>query len=179
MPNCTNIASFRSDNKQFLQIALSEESIIKRRRKNKVNIQMTGISWLIEFGTGMIAMAINIYSKNPDSNDDLICSIIIVDACLNFILIPSSYLVNNEVNKTLIIAEGWCRIFKRRVKSNKVNPSVENANEAQIVADQQQAPICTISGNVRALGEKRNNISLDNFDTDWRMLMANHLFYEP
>ena len=140
---------------------------------------MTAISWFLEFGTGMIALASNIISGNPDSNDDLIFSIVIIDACLNFILIPSSYLLNNEVNKTLIIAEGWCRIFRRRVQSNKVIPAANNVEGDQIVSDLQHAPIRTISGNLRALMVQRNNISLENFNTDLMMLTANDLFYQP
>ena len=87
---------------------------------------MTVVSWLLEFFTGIIAISINIHSENPDSNVDLIFSVVVMDAFLNFVLIPGSYLLNNEINKKLIIAEGWCKIFRRRFQSNKIRPSAND-----------------------------------------------------
>jgi hypothetical protein len=159
---------------------LSEDSKLKRRRIGKVNIQMTAISWLLELFTGLVAMGITIHSQNPESDIDFIACIIIIDACLNFILIPSSYLLNNEVNKTMIIAGGWCRIFRRRVqRSNKVNPAPNNVERAQPDPNLQPAPIRTISGNVKALAFGRNDVTMENLNKDLIMLTANKLFFEP
>ena len=101
----------RSQNKSFLETVLSEESRIKRRRINKVNIQITAIAWSIEFATGLIACSLRAQAQNPDSSVELTVGIILIDACLNFIIIPSVYLLNNESNKKRIINEGWSKIL--------------------------------------------------------------------
>ena len=160
-------------------MALSETAKLKRRRIGKVNIQMTAISWLLELFTGLVAMGITIHSQNPESDIDFIACIIIIDACLNFILIPSSYLLNNEVNKTMIIAGGWCRIFRRRVQANKIIPAPNNVERDQRDPNLQPAPIRTIYGNVQALAIQRNDVTNENLNKDFIMLTANQLFFEP
>ena len=101
----------RSENKSFFETALSEESRIKRRRRNKVNIQITAIAWAIECTTGLLACSVHAQSQNPDSSVELTVYISLMDACLNFIIIPSIYLLNIENNKRRIIDEGWIEIF--------------------------------------------------------------------
>ena len=91
---------------------------------------MTVLSWSLEFIAGMLVIGYTLHSQNPASDDNFILIFVIIDACLNFILIPSSYILNNEVVKTLIIAEGWCRIFRGRVQANKVNPALNNVEPA-------------------------------------------------
>ena len=76
-----------------------------------MNIQITAIAWSIEFATGLIACSLRAQAQNPDSSVELTVGIILIDACLNFIIIPSVYLLNNEGNKKRIINEGWSKIF--------------------------------------------------------------------
>ena len=120
----------RSQNKSFLKTVLSEESRIKRRRINKVNIQITAIAWSIEFATGLIACSLRAQAQNPDSSVELTVVIMLIDACLNFIIIPSIYLLNNENSKKRIIDEGWSKILggnipQRRIPSTHKMPSIE------------------------------------------------------
>ena len=95
----------RKENKKFLNVALSEESRIKRGRQRTVNIQMTITSWSLEFVTGVILIiVITVVQCAEVERFWPGGSFIALDAILNSIVIPSSYLLNNEVNKALIVA---------------------------------------------------------------------------
>ena len=115
---------------------LTEEYKLKRHKQTKVSIQMTVISWSLEFLTGLLNMTAMYISRNEETNVDVIMVIVIVDTSLNFILIPSTYVLNNEMNKTFIMAEGWWKIITRCFRSNRFQPAApendyaleENAN---------------------------------------------------
>ena len=82
---------------------------------------MTSFSWSLEFITGLVITYWNINIHNPETNTDLISFMVIFDAFLNFIIIPSSYLLNDEGMKEIIKAEGWCKLFRGRKKMNKID----------------------------------------------------------
>ena len=102
---------------------LTEEYKLKRHKQTKVSIQMTVISWSIEFLTGLLNMSAMYMSRDEETNVDVIAVIVIVDTLLNFILIPSTYVFNNEMNKTFIMAEGWWKIITRCFRRIKVHPA--------------------------------------------------------
>lgn len=114
-----------------------------------VNVQMTVFSWCLEFLAGAIAVTGLFFNKL------MIC--VAFDICLNFVLIPGSYMLNNQVNKTLIIADGWCQVIKntfclrctRKVESAQVG-DIESSNKQKVVPQ----PIPSISGNIVALSQK-------------------------
>ena len=170
---------FRAENDRFLRIALSEESRRKRRRTNKVNIQMTVLSWFLEFINGLVGLVIRFNTTNPYSDANLIVLIVFLDASINFIVIPSSYLFNNEVNKTMIIADGWYKMFKGRFISNKVAPAPTNAENIDAPSCLQPPPICTISGNLSALDGRQNDTFNQKIHTDMMELTANIMFLNP
>ena len=129
-----------------MQIVLSESSKLKRRRTNKVNLQMTVISWSLEFIAGLFCLGVNF---NPESSPDLISIMVIFDTCLNFIIIPSTYIFNDEVRKRRIIAEGWYIGVRGRVVSNIVGLALNNdSTKMNPSRRQQQTPIPTISGSI-------------------------------
>ena len=129
-----------------MQIVLSESSKLKRRRTNKVNLQMTVISWSLEFIAGLFCLGVNF---NPESSPDLISIMVIFDTCLNFIIIPSTYIFNDEVRKRRIIAEGWYIGVRGRVVSNSVGLAPNNdSTKMNPSRRQQQTPIPTISGSI-------------------------------
>ena len=112
---------YRCQNKSALQAMLTEEYKLKRHKQTKVSIQMTVISWSLEFLTGLLSMTAMYLSRNEETNVDVIAVIVIVDTSLNFILIPSTYVFNNEMNKTFIMAEGWWKIITRCFRPNRVH----------------------------------------------------------
>ena len=129
-----------------MQIVLSESSKLKRRRTNKVNLQMTVISWSLEFIAGLVCLGVNF---NPESSPDLISIMVIFDTCLNFIIIPSTYIFNDEVRKRGIIAEGWYTWVRGRMASNRVGPALNNDSmKMKPSRRQQQIPIPTLSGDI-------------------------------
>ena len=129
-----------------MQIVLSESSKLKRRRTNKVNLQMTVISWSLEFIAGLVCLGVNF---NPESSPDLISIMVIFDTCLNFIIIPSTYILNDEVRKKRIIAEGWYIGVRGSVVSNSLGPALNNdSTKMKPSRRQQQIPIPTLSGDI-------------------------------
>ena len=129
-----------------MQIVLSESSKLKRRRMHKVNLQMTVISWSLEFIAGLVCLGVNF---NPESSPDLISIMVIFDACLNFIIIPSTYIFNDEVRKRGIIAEGWRNGVRARMASNRVGLASNNDSmKMEPSRRRQQIPIPTISRDI-------------------------------
>ena len=133
-------------------------------------------------------------TENPDTNMELILSIFVIDGFLNFIVIPSSYLLNTDIIKRVIITEGWCKAFRRQdeeVGINRIPPSQNNPENGMISAPKdarikkeaplmnQQVPIPTISGNIQAFAGKRNPISNEKLENDFKVLMAQNLFSNP
>ena len=116
---------YRSQNKPALQAMLSEEYKLKRHKRTKVSIQMTALSWSLEFLTGLMSMTAMYLSRNEETNVDVIASIVIADTLMNFVLIPSTYVFNNEMNKTFIMAEGWWKIITRCFRPNRVHPAAQ------------------------------------------------------
>ena len=140
---------------------------------------MTVFSWSLEFITGLVLLVINIKIHNPETNVDLISFMVIFDAFLNFIIIPSSYILNNEVMKKIIMAEGWRKIFRGRIKLNIIH-SDRNSLESNdgAVANLQLVPNPTVSGNIKALTKQRKCLK-DDLENDFMMLTANQLFAKP
>ena len=116
----------RSENKINFDACLSEESKIKRHRTKTINLQMTFISWLLEFVAGLSSLLILASHLSParhfiiDSYGRLL--LFFFPVFLNFIMIPSSYLLNTEICKTFIIAQGWWKWFKNIVSPESTTP---------------------------------------------------------
>ena len=150
--------------------------------------------WSIEFITGLIALGMKFQTENPNTDTELILSIFVIDGFLNFIVIPSSYLLNTDIIKRVIITEGWCKVFRRQddqVGLHRIVPAQNNPENGMISAPKhagiqkeaplmnQQVPIPTISGNIQAFANKRNPISNEKLENDFKVLMAQNLFSNP
>ena len=143
---------YRSENQQFLNAALSDDARIKRGRTRTVNLQMTFISWSLEFISGIITMAF-IYIIHHGIYDNISKHVLLaLDICINSIVIPGSYLLNSEVNKSLIVAGGWYRAIRNLLlpaRHNQIQP--EPPIELNVIP----RPIASISGNIDALEQRR------------------------
>ena len=124
IPKCLSIGIWfcRSESKERVLACLSEESIRKRHRRNTIGIQITVISWLLEFFAGIInlsrywMMQIN---QDSDWTDRLF---LLFDTFVFIVLIPGSYLLNNEAVKLCIHAKGWTTfIINRITRTNDLN----------------------------------------------------------
>ena len=121
---------YRSDSREFVQRLLSEESKRKRKRSNAINIQITFITWLFEFSAGILCAVVYFIDSKVASR-----WLAFLDMTLNFILVPSSYIINNDVNKALIVAHGWIQGLRRmfspdsqdqQPQDNQIVPENEN-----------------------------------------------------
>ena len=128
MHSITKLVFTRFQNKSQIKALLSEEYKIKRRKKNKVSIQMTVMSWSLEFLTGYLGMSAVYLARNNGKSAEAILAIVYVDIFLNFIVIPSTYVFNNDVNKTVIRTEGWCKFFTTCFRPNKVEANLNNSD---------------------------------------------------
>ena len=142
----------RSENKSSLAALLSEDSKRKRQRTNTINIKMTFISWLLEFTAGAIIIPTRYYSPTVGR------WVAGADIVLNFILIPASYVMHNEVNRKVIIADGWIRGCRRLLTSSTptVDPAQNNDQGAINNPGSVPPPIRTIAGNIKALDSVKN-----------------------
>ena len=150
---------YRADNKGFLKTILSDDSKIKRRRQKAINLQMTMIAWGLEFITGILAFTIRHFNLKDGG---ILSGLILLDVGLNFIVIPSSYILNTEVVKDSIIAKGWCKCFNNSHRSTRVEPARNEDLEAPIALHPIPKPISTISGNLNALSNSFDHTTLLN-----------------
>ena len=117
-----SIKYFRSEDGTRINQLLTEESIIKRNRKTAIGMQSTTISWALEFLGGLIPILTYILVEERDQFTDFIVLLPVV--CLNFILIPASYLMILESYKQQIVEQGWFESFMILIRnSNSVKPS--------------------------------------------------------
>ena len=123
----------RSENKETVNGSLSEESKIKRRRKKTINLQMTIISWSLEFLAGLTSLIILVFSHlDPsllsainivvDSDSSVRILFVFLPVFLYFIIIPSTYLLHTEICKAYIIAHGWCKCFSNIISPERITP---------------------------------------------------------
>ena len=170
---------FREENKERLQSLLSETSKQKRRRRNVINLQMTIIAWSLEFMTGLVNLLIGVKTSNPESNVDFITCMVIIDGFLNFIIIPSSYILNSDVLKTAIIASGWFQFFRQLIISIKVQPLQNDDNQQENAPpDPQPRPILSVSGNIKALQSPNINLKKE-LNKDIKTLTSHNIFSSP
>ena len=157
---------------------------IRRSRTFTVGLQKTAFAWLLEFITGLVCLYIWIISHDPETNVDLIAGLVIIDAFLSFIVIPSiylffSYIWNNEIIKSLVVAEGWCRSVQCCKRSNRVIPVVNEGPEERASYFSQALPIQTISENISIREKQRIAVVKEDPERNYKMLIANKLFYNP
>ena len=100
---------FRSDNN--VNGHISDESKRYRRRRTITNIQITTICWSFEFVGGLIAFILR-YLMPSLPNGATKAIITFLSIFIDFIIIPSFYLLNTDVCKTNITTNGWCNSFK-------------------------------------------------------------------
>ena len=117
------IQNRRSEN--AVDASLSEEVKVKRHRQKTINLQMTLISWSLEFVTCLVGM-LQLVNHIRLANQFL--HLALLSIVLNFVIIPSTYLLHTEICKTFVIAQGWWKSFRTLFSSNRVAPA-QNENK--------------------------------------------------
>ena len=97
-----NFIFFRSDGKEFLKDALSEESRAYRRKTLGVNIKITFLSWVLECLEGTCILLVCAFGGERSFR---VCAILIT--ILVFIITPCTYILNRETTKQIIVLESW------------------------------------------------------------------------
>ena len=145
---------FRTEDGSRVNQLLSEESKIKRNRKTAIGIQTTTISWVLEFSGGAIVLLSYCLIKDRDELTDFITLLLFV--CLNFILIPASYLMIPARCKQHILEKGWWKSLQMLVhKPIRIGPQWHVNLEMNDIIDASESnntklryPIRSISGNL-------------------------------
>ena len=117
---------FRIDKESGVNELLSDNAKRSRKHTQTVNIQMSVMTWAIEFITGCLLM------MNFTMSDNITVIVIInfIDVVMTFVLIPGAYILNTEVMKTRVIENGWFRSLGSFSTSGSVEPAEnEAANE--------------------------------------------------
>ena len=155
----------KSESQGIVSEILSEKVRTRRQRRKTINIQMTIISWLIEFIAGIGNLAIYfLYDEN-----DIVALFAMFTIFVNFVVIPGTYILNTEACKRFIIEQGWIVSLSRMCNSTRVSP-LQNEdqnldNHLHDIHRQNPMPqrIPTISGNIssREQGRQRQNINIE------------------
>ena len=117
-----------------MKALLSEDSILKRRRKNVIGMKITAISWMLEFLSGFISLLRFWHYQTIKEHQWMDKMFHLFGNALTTIFIPGSYLLNDEAYKLFILAKGWGAFirnnvvssFRRNERSNENNQIVRN-----------------------------------------------------
>ena len=114
----------RKENRESLNIGLSEESKRKRHRQNTTSMHLTALAWFIEFITGGI-MLLN-YLLGIDEEEDFYRFFLPLDIFLCSVMIPTCYVLKSDQIKEIINNDGWRRVFRDLLSSiSSIFPKTE------------------------------------------------------
>ena len=148
------IINRRSENKGVVNVLMSEESRIKRNRTKTINLQMTVISWSLEFVAGFIVL---LQLVDRIKSFEIQIPLAIFTMVFNFIIIPSTYLLNTTFYKAFIVTQGWWKWFRTLISSNQAASTNQVALEPNINPNSRLNSKVVPSKNV----DKKSNRCLD------------------
>ena len=131
---------------------LNEEAKVKRNRSNIINIQIAFIAWLLELMAGIVCWITYLIDSKVASR-----WLGISDMALNFIFIPLSYVLNNDVNKAVIVGNGWIQGLGSLLRKDS-----EVAQEHMIKEDKHRNNTSKISGSDTSISNNSNKSRIQN-----------------
>ena len=153
---------------------MSEESLRKRQRQDKIGIQTNILAWSVEFLTGLIILINYLFLNGKIEMENKLYRVFLpVDTILCTIVIPACYLFKTERVRKSIYNNGWIEVFTRSFLSrfSRTSPSQDipmnqlpnNADVLNNVHD----PVPEVQINAQMF---HNNQELDpNSDENWWM----------
>ena len=108
----------RNENKELLRKAMSEEARRNRAHRQKVSLQISILSWMVEFITGALIMLDYLLAISDSDFYDWMCWLVALDVFLCGVVIPSAYILNTEVIKQYLYNFGWMMTFKKLFSRN-------------------------------------------------------------
>ena len=115
----------RNENKELLRKAMSEEARRNRAHRQKVSLQISILSWMVEFITGALIMLDYLLAISDSDFYDWMCWLVALDVFLCGVVIPSAHVLNTENVKEFLYGSGWMKTFKKLCCKNdsRVSPS--------------------------------------------------------
>ena len=114
---------FRLEQESGVNELLNENAKRRRKHTETVNIQMSVMTWLIEFITGCLLIIL----FTLDDNTTIILIIGLFDTIMTFVAIPGAYILNTEIMKSKIIQNGWFRSLRPLRPSRRIHPAQNEA----------------------------------------------------
>ena len=120
---------FRNDQKENIQRLLSEEARTRRSHNYKYSLQLSVISWSIEFVTGCLILID--YSLEESNNTFYFWWYVhpLVDIFLTGVVIPSAYVLKSDLFREFLYNFGWLRTIRKLLgaKESRVDPNDEES----------------------------------------------------
>ena len=108
---------FRSD--RSIREHLSEDCEKRRKKRTKIGIQTSIITWLVELLGNLTIILVYNFSENGTFKPQLmVCTVIFI----YFVLIPGSCLLATNKMREHIFDQGWCKSFKIPTHNAAVAP---------------------------------------------------------
>ena len=117
------IYCFRQEQESGVNELLNDNAKQRRKHTKTVNIQMSVMTWLIEFITGCLLIIL----FTLDDNITIIVIIALLDGIMTFVAIPGAYILNTEIMKSKIIQNGWFRSLRPLRHSGRIHPAENEA----------------------------------------------------
>ena len=114
---------FRLEQESGVNELLNDNAKRRRKHTETVNIQMSVMTWLIEFITGVLLITL----FTLDDNVTVIIIIGLLDVIMTLVAIPGAYILNTEIMKSRIIENGWIRSLRPLRSSGRIHPAENEA----------------------------------------------------
>ena len=118
-----SIYYFRLEQESGVNELLNDNAKRRRKHTETVNIQMSVMTWLIEFITGVLLITL----FTLDDNVTVIIIIGLLDVIMTLVAIPGAYILNTEIMKSKIIQDGWFRSLRPLRSSGRIHPAENEA----------------------------------------------------
>ena len=117
---------------------LSAEKQAQRKRRTVVNFQITFISWILELLAGFIILIARMAIDH--NNHQLRALLWFADHCLTFVLVPCTYIVNNEATKEAAVTQSWYEGLRNTFNlKHKTEEDAQSQNHSPPHANQNHA----------------------------------------
>ena len=123
----TSIIGFRNDQKETIRRLLSEEAKARRSKNFRTSLQLSVLTWSIEFVTGCL-MGID-YSLGLSDGTFYNWMYVypLIDISLTSVVIPSAYILKSDSFRQFLYSFGWINALRKLVGAK--NPGVTPENE--------------------------------------------------
>ena len=120
------IFGFRNAQKETIQRLLSEEAKTRRSKNFRSSLQLSVLTWSIEFVTGCL-MAID-YSLGLSDGTFYNWMYVypLIDITLSGVIIPSAYILKSDSFREFLYSFGWINALRKLVGAKNSGVTPEN-----------------------------------------------------